>query len=419
MTTISERFGVTPPQVKKYKTAVPCINPDLVIGFELETENCQTLPRDFGEQLNRFNLRIESDGSLRGSAYEFLTLPMKTTNALAVLTDWFAYSKLTEENYSDRCSIHVHVNCTDLTTEQVSSVALLYTVTEEILFEFVGGNRDSGIYCIPWSQCRQHFNLVKRFLENPAEVLRNWSKYTAVNILPLANFGTMEFRQMHGSSDMAKITTWVNIIGALFKYGTATELKDLMTEIKSLNNNSEYQTFFSKVFQDVLPYNEVYREKLESGVILAKFSMTGMEKAPLGSRKPVVNEAQGAIPVDMNAIANSAGFIRPAADVFRAGYDQVFATTTALTPPPVARGYDHVPIHRANWRYNGTEEIININSNARRRVPNSVAVGFPARNAALRAQQEREIMAATRPTGLEVNYTPPESWDDEEIEDNR
>lgn len=390
MTTISERFEVTPPVVKKYKTAVPCVNPDLVIGFELETENCQTLPRDFGEMVSRFNMRIETDGSLRGTAYEFLTLPMKTTNALAALTDWFTYSKLTEENYSDRCSVHVHVNCTDLTTEQVSSVALLYTVTEEILFEFVGGNRDTGIYCIPWSQCRQHFNLIKRFLENGAEVLRNWSKYTAVNLIPLAGFGTMEFRQMHGTSDMAKITTWVNIIGALFKYGVAIELKDLMTEIKSLNNNSEYQAFFSKIFQDVLPYNEVYREKLESGVILAKFGMTGMEKTPYKARET----APPPTAMHPDITGETIRF-----NLFNGGdYDQVF--TTAPTRAEVVRTarvldtpaeYSPTPGVRTNWRYNGFEQIINVNSGARRRVPTAVATTFPVVHPRLQPQLQSEI----------------------------
>jgi len=273
-------FGVAKPKVAKYaKAAEGCVVPDLVIGLELETENCNTMiAKDYTKLANTHNFDLATDGSLRGAAYEFISRPMRTDNCLMALGDFFKAMKFDEHNYTDRCSVHVHVNCTDMEMEQISSLALLYTVIEEIMFEYVGAGRDTNIYCIPWNQCRQHLDLINKFLADPSSSLKRWNKYTALNLLPLANIGTVEFRQMHGTADMKKLSLWINLIGSLFKWAKTYELKTLITELKSLNSTSQYEAFFTKIVSGLLPYNEIYREKLEEGVILAKFSLTSMER---------------------------------------------------------------------------------------------------------------------------------------------
>lgn len=275
---VTEMYGINPPTVIKYAKEVACVNPELVVGLELETENCFSTIQgsDLEDAARRANISIETDGSLRGNAYEFITRPMETRHALAALTDFFAATKYNDINYSDRCSIHVHVNCTNLELEAISSLSLLYTVFEDILFGFVGNNRDSNIYCIPWNQCRMHFDLIQRFLSGNGEVLRNWSKYTALNLIPLGRYGTVEFRQMHGTADMGKITQWVNIIGAMFKEASATELNVLIPQIRELNTTSQYEAFFNRCLGSQLVYNEVYRQKMEEGVIFAKMALINM-----------------------------------------------------------------------------------------------------------------------------------------------
>ena len=273
-------FGVAKPKVAKYaKAAEGCVVSDLVIGLELETENCNTMTaKDYTKIANAHNFDLATDGSLRGAAYEFISRPMRTDNCLMALDEFFKAMKFGDANYSDRCSVHVHVNCTDMEMEQISSLALLYTVIEEIMFEYVGAARDTNIYCIPWNQCRQHLDLINKFLADPSSSLKRWNKYTALNLLPLANIGTVEFRQMHGTADIKKLSLWINLIGSLFKWAKTYELKSLINELKSLNSNSQYEAFFTKIVSGLLPYNEIYREKLEEGVILAKFSLTSIER---------------------------------------------------------------------------------------------------------------------------------------------
>jgi hypothetical protein len=267
---ISKLFGVSPPEVVKYKTEVACVNPGLVIGYELETENLRTRG-----SCTAFNFEAKADGSLRGASAEYISKPMASTHALAAVGDFLKYNGYDATNYSDRCSIHVHANCTDLTREQVMALALVYTTMEEVLFSYVGHDRDSNIYCIPWSQCRMQQGLAENFLNGGS--LSNWNKYTALNLLPLKAFGTVEFRQMYGTADMNVITTWTNLIGALFNVATTTPLKDLIQLIKELNNNSQYEVYFARATGNQLPYNEQYRAALEDGIIMAKYALIGFD----------------------------------------------------------------------------------------------------------------------------------------------
>ena len=276
--TISHTFGVRPPKVATYPKAHTDMNfPALVIGFELETEGCdETNP--YPDLLKPINFQVAHDGSLRGIAYEFISQPMRSDHAIAALHKYFELTKFSPKNYSDRCSVHVHVNCTDLELSQVAAVALLYSTLEEVLFEFIGGYRQDNIYCIPWSHCRNQFDLVYQMLIDPSTVLKKWSKYTALNFLPLKSLGTVEFRQMHGTCDVEKLTKWVNIIGSIFKYAIERPIVQIIGQIKDLNTNSHYEQFFHDVLGGNLQYNDEYRAKLEDGIIIAKLSLISRNK---------------------------------------------------------------------------------------------------------------------------------------------
>jgi hypothetical protein len=285
MNTVAEIYGRRPPKPWVYKKEVNCTNPNLIVGLELETENCRHSEDFYIENGRPLGIEVKTDNSLRtinhNAAYEFITKPTQMKNVLATLADFFDKTMFNDENYSDRCSVHVHVNCCDLTFEQVCSVALIYTVVEKILFEFVnkrpgvkdGWSRDTNIYCVPWYQCRDHLNLVYNFTQNPTRALNVWQKYTAVNLIPLGRLGTMEWRQMHGTADMAKLTQWLNIIGSIYKHATTVPFDDLVKDIQSLNTVSHYGKFFETVLGGQLPYNDVYRQAMEEGCILAKYSM--------------------------------------------------------------------------------------------------------------------------------------------------
>lgn len=284
---VQEVFGVPFPKVFAYKGGdAACINPNLVVGVEIETERVNTWSdwrdvRDNGRSkfLESLGIFITSDGSLRGESAEFITKPMKLTHALHSLEQFFADTKYGPDNFSDRTSVHFHANCTDLTQDQLAAVALLYSVVEEALFEFVGSYRDTNIYCVPWYQCRNHSQVIYNCLNNPG-AMREWQKYTALNYLPLSTQGTIEFRHMHGTADMKKLTTWGNIIGSLMLRAKEASYEEISAEICELNNNSQYRVFFEKVLSGQLPFDDSYNSLLEKGVIQAKYSLFTNQTMP-------------------------------------------------------------------------------------------------------------------------------------------
>jgi hypothetical protein len=162
-------------------------------------------------------------------------------------------------------------------------------VIEDVLFQFVnhykapteeGYCRDTNIYCIPWSQCRANVMLVNKLLLEPAgTATHRWQKYTALNLLPIQTQGSVEWRHMHGTADMEKLTTWLNIIGSIVKFSKNAGLDDVVKTIKVLNDTSAYQQFFNSILQGYLPYNDTYRGPMADGVINAKNGLLNWELA--------------------------------------------------------------------------------------------------------------------------------------------
>lgn len=291
MTTIAEAYGIKPPRPFGYKgVEVRSTNPELMMGIELEIEGLPRGADDYIDDLSSKGFVVTTDESLRGVnirrtgqqtagfAYEFISKPMAQAHLIHGLEQFFKVVPCTAANYTDRTSVHVHVNCLDMTHEQVQCLALLYTVVEDIMFKFVGNDRDQNIYCIPWRQCRLNHDMLEKMEMHGKTAIKQWQKYTALNLLPLINQGTVEFRHMNGTCDLPRLTQWLNMIGAMFGYAKRLQLTTLIDEIKALNSTSEYHAFFGQVFQDSLLYDEAYRESLESGVLVAKYGLINWKK---------------------------------------------------------------------------------------------------------------------------------------------
>lgn len=293
MDTVQKVFGRLP--VSTYDSKLPkveCTNPDLIVGLELEIEDIR-----FAINYNNEAWRLDRDGSLRPAdySYEFISLPMKMSGALAELKDIFEKNKFTiQKNYSDRTSVHVHTNVLDFTQEQVATLALVYTVMEHPLFEFInkfdakddyGYSRDTNIYCIPWTQCRMNGEFVGMLFSSPKHAVRTWQKYTALNLLPISTQGTVEWRHMHGTNNMEKLSKWLNIIGAIMKFSKETDFKEVEKTILTLNDTSAYHQFFDAVLQGTLVYDADYARQMANGVICAKYALINKDKRKADAKR--------------------------------------------------------------------------------------------------------------------------------------
>jgi hypothetical protein len=274
---VSEILGVPFPKAYTFKSKTPATEfipaPALLYGVELEIENCER-----GMQVG--GMRVETDGSLRNEGLEFITEPMELNSLIPCLTAFFAKNKLTERNYSERTSIHVHTNCTDLTPTQVASICVIYQVFEKVLFNFIGNDRERNIFCVPWSETTVNFRTVNALLANDLYVAKEWHKYTALNLNPLTTYGTIEWRHMEGTCDLERIILWLQIIGAIYAYATSLSYEDVLKSVIGLNTTSQYNTIFNLVFgrfAEQLKYPGCDLD-IEDGVLNMKYSIAAPNK---------------------------------------------------------------------------------------------------------------------------------------------
>lgn len=239
-----------------------------VYGLELEIEdqNLEMRPPKGWQGV--------ADGSLRNNGLEYITSPpLELSSIPKALETLFAKIKFTNKSYSDRTSVHVHCNMQGMTIDQVKSFCLLYIVLERAFFNFVAQERFENVFCVPLMDFAAPFTLFQALDKRD---VRRWSKYSALNLLPLLELGTLEFRHMHGTNDVKHIVNWVTAIDCLKQASRKKTFEEWRKQVTALNTTSEYGVFAVEVFgsfEDVFfgqTSFELYKELMYDNVIRAK-----------------------------------------------------------------------------------------------------------------------------------------------------
>lgn len=155
-----------------------------------------------------------TDGSLRNHGIEFISPPMQKDALLESFSHLHQHIEYVNpmECFSQRTSIHVHVNCRSLEDKQVKNMLLLYALFEPFFFSLVEPQRRDNIHCVALTDTylpgTYHFDL--------NGLAHGWHKYTAFNILPLRTLGTVEFRHMQGTGDFELVTQWLTLLENLY-----------------------------------------------------------------------------------------------------------------------------------------------------------------------------------------------------------
>jgi len=215
----------------------------LLVGLECEIE-CLA---DWSASKMGPEWGVTEDGSLRNSGREFISKPLPidaAAQAFIRLYSGLVFSDHPEGRFSERTSIHVHVNCQNIEEEHVRNIVLMYALFEEYFFAMVDPHRRENIHCVP---------LVETFLptyySNPLRRMHErWTahKYTALNIRPLNALGTIEFRHMHGHDDPLLLAQWLGTISNLFSCATKRENQITAETI----NPANVSKWFDEVFKD-------------------------------------------------------------------------------------------------------------------------------------------------------------------------
>lgn len=303
MSTVREMFGNRAPNVwVPEKKLIPKFgaSPDLLYGVELEIEG---LDPDEAHRPRRCvgGMEYHRDGSLRNNGGEFVTYPMTLNYLDYVLDQFFRKNGFGPQHYSERCSVHVHANCLDMQLEEVRLLLCIYQILEKVLFSYIGQERETNIFCVPWGESylphaglKDDSNLIGK--------IKTWKKYTSLNLAPLASLGTIEFRHMAGTNDKEMIIQWCDIIGSLFKYAREHKFEQIKATLLELNTTSAYRAFMEAVFEphlvDTLCVGG-YRDLLEEGALNMKLALLdrGTPKMQEGRNPPRRPQAPAIPPV--------------------------------------------------------------------------------------------------------------------------
>ena len=250
------------------------------VGIEIEVEQA---PKDFFHA----GWREDKDGSLRNNGKEYISHVLPPEIVPKMLCGLFAslWKANPKPDFSWRTSIHIHMCVRDRTVEELLKIMLLYLTFERILFMFADQEREKSVFCVPVTKSSHALDLAHFFTQdiNIGGLVQNWHKYSALNLIRLSDYGTIEFRHLSGTWDLKKVTNWVGILLSLYNSAIRMSLDEIIQEIKTLNTTSKYMLFkdtvFGKKFSKELPIPNF--DLVSEGVSFCKECLSGINKIPV------------------------------------------------------------------------------------------------------------------------------------------
>lgn len=227
------------------KSKYPWVSTHGIVGIEIEVENIKN------EVPLKAYWNIKNDNSLRNNGIELVSNPLQIKQVEGALRH--VYDALTQHNepdFSNRTSIHIHLNCRNLSQDQIWNLVILYSLFEKHFYYIAGNKRLNSIFCVPLYRSNQLNSLDSTVYQYSGR----WHKYNGLNILPLYDhdgqrgYGTIEFRHLYGTSDYLEIMDWINDIMCLRMAAIAMSKQELIELIKTMNTSSSYFSLYNQVF---------------------------------------------------------------------------------------------------------------------------------------------------------------------------
>lgn len=256
-----------PPEPEFEGDSTHLVNSKIRIGIEVEAERVFDfgLPDDLRQYWN-----ITEDGSLKDHGAEFVfSSPLRGASVVTALNLLEEYLTDIAAVCNGRTGLHVHMDARNMSTEQLTTLAVLYTLTERPLFSFAGADRLNNVFCRPVTESTE-IGVFKHLFNSVAEddfrdAFSSAHKYSALNIASIRSLGSIEFRHHYGTYNAKRIILWLNILMSLYNKAVevaaskdpAATLNDICLLDKSAILNEVYGEYAS-----VLRYNsEVDHQK--------------------------------------------------------------------------------------------------------------------------------------------------------------
>ena len=264
MTTIGEFFNRNrdPSNVVKHSL----VEGTSRVGIEIEVEGFTAVPP-------RMNYWVaKHDGSLRDNGIEFVFAnPLGGADIKSAVDEIDTLLFNNRVNLNVRCSTHVHLDVRDITVPQLKRLIISYIFFETFLFRQSGEYRLKSNFCTPisfaeglavvlanvWNTDDPHYFL--------SMVVDQWDKYCGINLLPMRNFGSVEFRMSEAKARKGQLLRLVNRFLVLKNIATSSTLEgeEFVDYLTSLD--------VQEVFRKGLTKNsDIRSEDFEIGFFLAK-----------------------------------------------------------------------------------------------------------------------------------------------------
>lgn len=229
----------------KSKKSLPTVP---AFGIEIELEN--VVINDVAWKWNWWQAKGEN--SLRNHGVEFVSLPAPFAQRAEVLAQVpkmiKAYSS-TKPDLSIRCSTHMHLNVSHMTMREVLHAMLTWYLLENLIVRTQSNYRQGNLFCLRMCDAESISTSLFNVIEDPGRFNtifnKNAVKYSALNLAPIHELGTVEWRFLSPMTDPTLLNFWLEIFQSLLEYGAAMKIPDrLMQDYNSLN----IQELFKKIF---------------------------------------------------------------------------------------------------------------------------------------------------------------------------
>lgn len=283
MSSVGEKFGK-----RIHRPALPSkylVLPFAKVGVEVEVEGVARNPRP--GPLWEYH----EDHSLRNGGMEFTTrgglVGEELVNAVEHIVD-FCLKQKYSPGYP-RAGIHLHIDVTDMNEKhprQLANMMLSYILFEEAMFRFAGEWRKSCGFCEPLAVSQYDMPALSTLLYKWDKLVWDralFSKYQAVNVLPLETFGTLEFRHLPTEFDAKRILQWINMCLSFKRFAIQSDV-DPVDVLLMDGERALTDAVFGDMAESVRPYlreGDLY-EALPNVLFLKELSSVKRSTDPWG-----------------------------------------------------------------------------------------------------------------------------------------
>lgn len=293
MQTIAQIVGhrATYPTLEKH----PLIVGTHLAGVEIELEGITA-------RAPRFNYwTAKGDGSLRNRGMEFVCSSPWGGRDLynaAIEIDGWLFTAQPEDTW--RCSTHVHIDVRDMTVPQLKRMILAYAVYERILFKCSGFHRYKNNFCVALGFAQELITtLSNAWSLNDSQFISRltggWDKYSSINMLPIQQFGSVEFRISEAKWRKGRLIRLVNRFLSL-KEIAMQPFEGTEAEFVNMLVNTPISKVIRKGLPKVLPDSEM---DIEMGYKLAHDILSMATLRRRGIRQLVPNLEDGSRQFDV------------------------------------------------------------------------------------------------------------------------